>query len=228
MKKFFYFSIILLILSSCTTESSDDVAESAIYQAYFLLYDKSDNKTLACAQFRDGGPLGNDVILNSPASISINGDILVHQNIGYWLYYHYYKEFTDKVNLGTFVFTDKNSKTYTNNADLSTLPEIGFPSGLDNISKSNDFVFTWTGASLAQGETIELEINSADTSFYYNSSTLGAVSIVVPKANLAAFQLGDVNLELNRYRIDGLQASTGKGGEIRLEYHTEQEGVIVE
>ncbi len=218
MRNLLLLIVVLFMITSCKTESSDDVEVSAIYQAYLYKFIKSDNKTLACAQFRDGGPLGNDVILNSPSSISINGDVLVHQNFPYALYYHYYKELAGEVKVGTYVFTDKYSKSYTNIADLNTLPVIDFPAGLDTISKAADFVFVWTGSALSAEESIELILASVDTSMTYNAGPTGATSITVAQADLSFYKVGDINLYLKRSRTDDLQAATAKGGRIILEY----------
>ena len=225
MKKLSFILIILIFISSCTTESSDDVQVSAIYQSYLLSFDITGSETMACAQFRDGGALGNDVILNSPSSITLNGEVLVHQNVGYELYYHYYKSFAGEQKVATFVFTDKNNTSYTNSADLNSLSIIGFPAGLDTIPKSADYVFAWVGGAVQADEDVELRLFSADTSFVY--SPMGsATSLTIPETNLSAFQEGMINMSLTRQRKDNLQASTGKGGHINLEYSSNQDCYI--
>jgi hypothetical protein len=219
MKKLLFFLAVIFLLGSCKTESSDDVVVSAIWQSYLYIYDQNANETYAYAEFRDGGSLGNDVILYPPSGISINGTTLVHQNWPFYLYYHYKKEFTGEVKIGTFVFTDKNSKTYTNTADLNSLPVIGFPAGLDTISKSVDLVINWTGDPVGANETVEISI-PADTSIFVSVSQVGATSLTILKTDLAVLQTGNLNLLLERRRDDQLQAATAKGGEMVLIYST--------
>jgi|GEM_PF-1750350 len=228
MKKVIYFLAILLTATACETESSDDINVSDVYQAYLLTYDKTNNNTYACAQFRDGGSLGNDIVLNSPSKVSVNGDVLTHQNLPFGLYYHYYKEHSGELQEASFIFTDKFSKTYTNNANLNLLSPIDIPSNFSTISKSVDLVLTWVGEPLAAGESVDLIISGAEQTSDFTQADEGATSITVSKSDLAAFQLGDGSIILQRYRSDDLQASTGKGGEIMLEYNVSKNCVIEE
>ena len=76
----------IIALSGCKTESSDDVIVSAIWQGYYCEYDKTADQTKVMAEFRDGGPLGNDVILYSPSGITFNGEIMNYSAIPYDLF----------------------------------------------------------------------------------------------------------------------------------------------
>lgn len=228
MKKLFYLLFIVAVLSSCETESSDDINVSDVYQSYLLTFDKTNNNTYACAQYRDGGVMGNDIVLNSPSMVSVNGDVLTHQNFPYGLYYHYYKELPDELQEASFIFTDKFNKTYTNHANLNLLSSIDIPSDFTSISKSNDFVLTWVGEPLAVGESVDLEIVGSEQASEFTQSEEGATTITVSKNDLAAFQLGANSIVLQRYSADGLQVSTGKGGQIMLQYHVSKNCNIVE
>jgi hypothetical protein len=228
MKKLFYLLFIVAVLSSCATESSDDINVSDVYQSYLFTYNKTSNNTYACAQFRDGGAFGNDIVLNSPSKVSVNGDVLTHQNFPYGLYYHYYKEYSNELMEASFIFTDKFSSTYANHANLNSLSPIDIPSDFISISKSNDFVFTWVGEPLAVGESVDLEIVGSEQVSEFTQSEEGATSITILKNDLATFQLGAGSIVLQRYSSDDLQESTGKGGMIMLQYQVSKDCNIVE
>jgi len=83
-------------------------------------------------------------------------------------------------------------------------------------------VFTWIGSAVTADAAIEFMLSSADTNFTYYPSPLGATSVTIPQSDLAYFQAGNINLYLNRSRSDNLQSSTGKGGEIKMEYQVSQ------
>lgn len=228
MKKLFYLLFIVALLFSCTTESSDDINVSDVYQSYLFTYNKTNNNTYACAQFRDGGAFGNDIVLNSPSKVSVNSDVLTHQDLPYGLYYHYYKEYSNELNEVSFIFTDKSSKTYTNHANLNSLSPIDIPSDFVSISKSNDLVFIWIGEPLAIGESVDIEIIGSEQASEFTQSEEGATSITISKNDLATYQLGAGSIILQRYSSDDLQESTGKGGVIMLQYQVSKNCNIVE
>lgn len=222
MKKLLLSIAVIVLLGACDTESSDEVAVSAIWQSYYYQYDKVENTTSALAEFRDGGVFGNDVILVAPSGIVINGNALVHQNWPYYLYYHYYKAFDGNVLTGTYVFTDKNSKTYTNVADLTDM-DIDFPASLDTIPKSEELVIFWAGDAIGTDETIEVsffEYNDTTSLFSVTNDQLGDTSISISIADLAGLNNGLHNITLDRMKDVGLQAATAKGGVMIVEYTT--------
>lgn len=228
MKKLIYLLFIVTVLSACTTESSDDINVSDVYQSYLLTYDKTNNNTYACAQFRDGGAMGNDIVLNSPSSVSVNNVVLTHQDFPYELYYHYFKKYTDELQEASFIFTDKYSNLYSNSANLNSLSSIDIPSDFDKISKNNDFIFTWVGEPLSVGESVDIEIVGAQQASEFTQSDQGATSITVPKEDLADFQLGEGSIVVQRYITNELQESTGKGGVIVMQYQVSKNCNIVE
>lgn len=230
MKKLLLFLAVIVLLGACDTESSDDVAVSAIWQSYYYQYDKVENTTSALAEFRDGGVFGNDVILVAPSGIVINGNALVHQNWPYYLYYHYYKTYNGKVMTGTYVFTDKNSKTYTNVADLTGM-DIDFPASLDTIPKSEDLVIFWEGDAIGTDETVEVsffEYNDTTTLFTISNDQLGDTSITISIGDLAGLNIGLHSITLDRMKDLDLQAATAKGGVMIVDYTTTKNCEVID
>lgn len=229
MKNLILFLAIITIFTSCETESSDDIDVSAVYQSYYYKYDANENKTHAYAEFRDGGPLGNDIILYAPSAITMNGETMSYNSFPFELYYHYSSSSQEgEVKESTFIFTDKNSKTYSNIANLNLTPAIGFPSTMDEISKSHDLVIEWTGSAIADGQTVDIMLMSTDTSFSITNEQIGSTSITFPKENLAAFANGEINVYLERQHSSALQNVTQKGGVMELGYYTNRNSVIVD
>ncbi len=228
MKKLFYLIFILIIAVSCKTESSDDIVVSNIYQAYLLSFNSSENHTHACAQFRDGGALGNDIVLNSPSAVSVDGEVLTHQDLPFGLYYHYYKKYSGEKGEVSFVFKDKNNKEYTNVANLNSLPSIGLPPDLNEISVLDNFVLTWVGEPLGANETVQLTISDGNQAEAFSQSTENSTSITVSKIDMAQFQVGNLDLVLSRYNSSNIQESTGKEGSIMIQYTVEGSVKLVE
>jgi len=219
----------IVIISSCVTESSGDVDVSAVYQSYYYKYDANANKTHAYAEFRDGGALGNDIILYAPAGITMNGETMNYNSFPFELYYHYSSQTLDgEVKESTFIFTDKNSKTYTNIADLNLVPTIGLPVSMDTIIKSADLVIEWTGTSVVDGETVNITLQNADTSFNASTDQVGATTLLFSKQNLAAFENGSISAYIERSVSNGLQNATPKGGVMNLGYYLSNNCIIKE
>lgn len=226
MKKLRFVAVFIMFLFSCQDESSDKVDPSNIYQRYLLIYNKSDNITHACAQFRDGGSAGSSVVLNSPSSIKLNGEALTYQSLPYRLYYHYYKKYNEEVSVAEFIFTDKNNKTYTNIANMAVAGSISIPANINTIVRYEDFVLSWVGVVVKDNETVSLDLITNDTAFYYTVSSVGASEIIVPKSDLEYLQTGSANLIIRRELNTNLQAATEKGGEIKFIYEAEKEVTI--
>ena len=222
MKNLLLFLLAFIILSSCDTESSDEVAVSALWQGYALYYDKTENKTWAMAEFRDGGPFGNDVILYAPSGITMNGNNMHYHAIPFDLFFHHYGLIEDGLlSAVTYVFTDKNSKTYTNHADLTGM-EVDFPSNMDTISKSEGIVIYWSGDPVKLGESVKVEItvfNDTTTLYSESTSTVGDISISFSATELAAIPTGMQSFDITRSVTADLQAVTAKGGMIETTYH---------
>ncbi|MCK4568664.1 MAG: hypothetical protein KAT76_00155 [Bacteroidales bacterium] len=229
MRKILWLFIAVILLSACDTESSDEVAVSAIWQGYAFYYDKAENKTWAMAEFRDGGPFGNDVILYAPSGITMNGNTMHYHAIPYDLFFHHYGLIEDGLLLeGAYVFTDKNSKTYANHADLTGM-EIDFPSNLDTISKSEGIMISWNGGPVIAGETIEIEItvfNDTISLYSKSTSTVGDISITFSATDMASIPTGMQSFDITRSKTDNLQAATAKGGLIESTYHASNDYYI--
>lgn len=220
----------IIALSGCKTESSDDVIVSAIWQGYYCEYDKTADQTKVMAEFRDGGPLGNDVILYSPSGITFNGEKMNYSAIPYDLLYHHYglPTFTGELNNGVYIFTDKNGKTYTNSVNFNSIAPIEFPVAFDTISKSADLVLSWIGAPVAENETVELSIIADTTNAFGEASILGSTFVTIPKSSLAVLTNGIQSVSIYRKIETDLQAATSKGGQIVQVYSINKLCVITD
>jgi len=231
MKKLSLLLAIIVLMCACETESSDEVTPSSVYQSYAFTYDKSLDKTYALAEFRDGGPFGNDIVLVSPAQAIFNGDLLHYQAIPWDLiYYHYGKEYDGVILTGTYVYTESDGKAFANIVDMTGM-EIDFQTnhGLDTISKSTDLVFTWSGAAVANGETVELSFNvfnDTTTMISKSTSEAGDVSITFTTADFSTLATGKCELVLERYKSPTIQSATSTGGSMSVTYYTSLECIV--
>lgn len=101
---------------STETTPSDRVAQSEIYQSYRVAQNGANYDVTA--YFRIGGKTGTTLALSPPSKVTFNGTAMqAHLNTPSGTFYT--ATVPAGTTNGTFSFTDQNSKTYSNQIDLS-------------------------------------------------------------------------------------------------------------
>jgi len=201
----------LVYLSSCQREDSIDANQDRIYTYYEMNYDANDDITTAKAIFRLGSPTSSKLKLSEGSYVTFNG-----QELSYNGFYAYYQnELLGSVETGTFVFTDLNGNTYTNEVDFN---EIEFPSNMPDIEKGTVYDIEWIGAAVAENEVVTFSIigpSDADSDDYtVTASQIGAHSIQLSAAKTNSFTPGASILSLERkFETENINAPS-VGGKI--------------
>lgn len=99
------------------TTPSNKVAQTEIYQSYSVT--QNGNEYDVTAYFRIGGRTGTTLALVKPSSVTFNGETM-RENLNTSSGTYYSASVPVSTATGTFVFTDRNGKTYTNKLELST------------------------------------------------------------------------------------------------------------
>jgi hypothetical protein len=203
-----------VFFSACTIEDSADVNQDKIYADYEVFYNSNTDKTQVLAKFRFGGFTGTILELKEPAQVSFNGDLLPFKPI----FGGHYKEYAGRITEGTFSYTNTDSVTYENEIPEAEL--IGFPSGLDTLSKSSAYTFEWEGTALKENQSVGIFIGSwtwgQDALFYQNS--IGATDIVMGTSQLQNLPEGKSTWFMDRATQTQLTEGTSEGGFIRAKY----------
>jgi hypothetical protein len=212
---FFTSAIALLVLVSCTKETSDNVNQDKIWTEYQLIYNDDTHITSVKAIFKFSNALGTLLELKSPAYVLFNSDTLNYNpTMGY-----YEKQYTTFVNSGTFTYKDLNNNVFTNAVHLADT--VGFPAGLDTISKSTPFQLTWVGAAVKANETITAWLNSnvEGDSRLQATNSIGNTNLIFPLNQLTQLGVGPYGvLLMERLYSTTTMNGTSAGGMINLKY----------
>ncbi|MEA3447791.1 MAG: hypothetical protein U9Q98_04975 [Bacteroidota bacterium] len=210
---FTFLSISMVYLSSCNREDSVDVNQDRIYTLYELNYDANAEQTIAKATFRMGGAYDSKIKLSEGSSVTFNDSELSFNGI----YAYYTAEFSEWIDLGTFVFEDLDGNEYTNSVDMLY---VEFPDEMDTIVQGETYQFYWDGDALTVNEEIILTVDGPldkDTKSFYVSEE-GAEYIELSSTETATLSKGASILALERkYETESVDAPS-VGGKIISEY----------
>jgi hypothetical protein len=210
-----------VIFISCEKEESKNVNQSRIYTEYELFYDENTNITYASAWFRFSDAVGKQLQLSAPSTIKFNNEALPYDQI----LNNYRKEYAGKINSGTFVFTDVDGKTYSNQVSLA--PAIANPANLEPITKDKSYTYTWVGDALKRNELVSLTIGSGTTIEVFLQVAEGAQQLVLPLTQLNKLLAGTGNCQLDRVAEGNVSQATAVGGKTRGKYRALNKSVEV-
>ncbi len=227
------FSAIFLILLSvaiglsftgCDSEESDTVDQDKIYTQYLLYYNENKDVTYARAWFKFSDQLGEHLELVSPSKVTFNGDQLPWQET----LSYYEKEYAGFVSSGTFKWTDTDGNTYTNKISTDTTRSL--PASIDTIPRNSSYTLTWSGSSLGQNESIQVNIdgeNEGDTKIF-NEDDSGSTNIVLPKDDLQDIGHGPGEMKVDWRSNPELKEKTSAGGWIKGRYRPANRQVFMD
>jgi hypothetical protein len=211
------FAVLSVAFVSSCIKDDDGKPKGAIIQQYTYRYVHEDGQTFASAAFLDAGNNGFSLELQSPASVTINGDPMSYNS----LYFSpYYKSIDGKVDTGIYVFTDYEQRTFTNVANLDLVNPIQIPQQIDSIKTFENLSFTWVGDPIGTNETVVLILNNGYKDYAYYFQEVGTNEVFINKFNWAVIGPGEGSISLERQKVMSLQEDTGGGGNITLGYST--------
>lgn len=227
--KFMKSSIILLVLvlalsTACNKEPSDSVDQDKIFASYVLEYNGSQDITYARANFHFSNAAGTKLELVDPASVTIDGEIIpFKQALAY-----YEKDYVGLKNSGDFEYTDVDGNIFNNT--VSMIDSLSFPSGIDTLSRSQNFQLFWTGSPVQQGEVITVTIigSGAGDGQIFTQAGVGATSIVLTQNKLQNLGLENAQFYIRRSKNVAAQEVTSAGGNVIARYDAPSIKVYIE
>lgn len=225
--KFFFYALFTLFAATlflaCPIEDSADVNQDKIYTDYEVFYNSNTDKTQVVAKFRFGGATGTILELNEPAEVYFNDDKLPFKPI----FGGHFKEYAGRITDGTFTYTNTDSVTYVN--EIPQVDVIAHPTGLDTLSKSNAYTYTWDGVAIKENQSVGIFVGSwtwgQDALFFENS--LDATNIVMGTNKLGNLPDGTSTWYLDRATQIQVSEGTSEGGFVRAKYRAENIEVVM-
>lgn len=220
----FFIGIIFFTGGACPsndTTPSNKVAQTEIYQSYSIAQNGQNYDVTA--YFRIGGKTGTTLALSPPSTVTFNGQPMKeHLNTSSGTYYT--ATIANTATEGTFAFTDRNSKTYTNKIDLT---RIAMAPGKLAVNGTTPVTLPLTGTP-PDSANLNLELNNqmvivssgpGDMAEAYYDKLKN--SIVVLPAAWNKTPNGTVAIDLEVRNSIPTQQGTQLGGDISFSYDTQ-------
>lgn len=217
--------IAFFILSSCEKEDSSDVNQEKIWTSYEMFYDQNQDKTVAVARFKFGGPTGTILELtdSTGANVTFNGDELTYNGF----YSGHIKEYAGRLAPGTFYYTNTEGNTFVN--EVPAVDSIAFPQSFDTIKKSTSQTLDWIGSDLAANQKVGVFVGSwtygEDALFIATQEGVG--EIVFGVNDMSGLANGNSTVYMDRETVVALDEGTSEGGEIKYKYRAQNASVEV-
>lgn len=210
-------------LYGCQVEDTGDVNQDKIWTYYEVLYDATDDRTTAFAQFRLDSETGKVLELNQDAAIHFNGQGLLFNSA----YEGYVFEFEGLVDSGTFAYQDLDAFTFENT--VTPLDSIDLPAGFDTISTSQNNTLTWNGYPLATNEQVGVFIGnwSWGNDALFVQSEENATSVTLATDQIANMAAGPTTVYLDRWKDVPVAEGTSKGGKVVGKYRVVKENIQI-
>jgi hypothetical protein len=223
MKKIAFYSSILIVslfITSCAsneTSDSNKVAQSEIYQSYSVAYDASNSELEVTAGFRFGGQNGTTLRLVDKSKVKYNNMELSPKTSPWTGTSYIYTHNGPMVSEHKFEYLNNDNETFVNVVPLLKADPI-----LDEpaISKSKNFIISWSGVPLTSKDLIELAIQDSIQTYYFSPKIIGATSITVNPSELSKLKIGKGELFMRRTVSLSLQKGKPIGGYIESEYQS--------
>ena len=223
--KLFLFTLGVLFFTggacpSNDTTASNKVAQSEIYQSYTVK--ESGQNYEVTAFFRVGGSTGTTLALIAPSKVTFNGQLMQEQkNTSSGTFYTI--NVPSNTPNGTFAFTDRAGKTYSNKIDLAKTALNSTALKTNGVTPVN--IPLSRPSSDSANFTLELNNQTVFVS-QFPSQTSDAYfdkaknSIVLMPAAWKKMPNGNVSLNLEVSNSIPTQQGTGLGGNISFNYST--------
>lgn len=210
----------LLVWTSCQSEDAADVNQERIETNYHLVYDASEDETIASASFTFGSTF---LKLNSPSEVLFEEDRLRETEILGIVDYR--KAYNGEVLSGTFAYTNNEGNTYENTITITD--RIDLPASITELSISEGGVIEWIGGAVQSGETVSFHLTNDAHFFVESVSAVNATSLVVRANAIQPELLGQCSMRIERAHKQNLEEAPDAGGNGYGQYFSEEYVVMV-
>jgi hypothetical protein len=210
---------VTLVLMGCTSNEigySKEVNPDAVYFDYTVWGDEESGNVTAKFQYRFGGPNGTTLVLEDPARVEFDGELLQvdssKMNGAWYEVNRPVKNFNGKHQV---IYTDGNKKQYKEEFEFNVFSLVA---EIPNELKREDLVFELDG--LAPEDYIKILLT--DTSFYSRGierlDTVHNGRIFITRQELDNLKNGPISVEFYRDDEMSLKETTKEGGRLSISY----------
>ena len=208
-----------IFLSGCTgneTGYKKEPSPDAIYLDYYIWGDEESDNVTAKLQYRYGGPEGSTVVLEEPAQVEFDGELLRVDSSrmnGSW--YEINKPVEDFNGRHSIIYTDSHKNQYKEEFNFNI---FSLRAELPKEIRRDDLVFELDGLKPVD----YIRVLLTDTSFYSRGidrlDTVRNGKIIVTRQDLDNVKNGPVSLEFYRDDEKALKQATRVGGRLSISY----------
>ena len=206
----------LTIMTACSQISSSEVDATAIYGELSLSRTEGSASASVSATFFVGGPTGTVVQMESPASITINGQNASEQTDPILNMTSYVGSVSTNASV---VYTDKDGTSYTNT--LLMPGSFSASPGSGTVFISQGFVLNYSSTSpFVSGEQLQITLNgNMDGTIVDVPLNTGATtgSTTISASSLNGFAPGSLTIKACRNSSPDAQAPFPKGTSISIQ-----------
>lgn len=224
MKRLTTFFSISILLFSCTSNeigNSKDVNPDAVYFDYKIWGEEGKEEVTVMLQYRFGGKNGTTLVLNDPASVSLDGKIIPTDSSKLTgAFYEVMSPINSFSGKHSIVFTDINNKKYEEEFNFQPFT---LKTAIPVQIKRDDLIFEIEGL-----ESLDyVRVFATDTSF--ESSGINRIDTVkngrifISLADLGSLVNGPINLEFYKEDERPVKNGTKEGGIIAITYGLKRE-----
>lgn len=219
-KCFFVLTLcVTVVLMGCTGNEigySNEVSPDAVYFDYTIWGDEESGNVTAKFQYRFGGPNGTTLVLEDPAKVEFDGELLPVDSSrmnGAW--YEVNKPVKNFNGRHLVVYTDGNKKQYKEEFEFSV---FSLMAEIPKEVKRGDLVFELDGLPPLD----YIKVLLTDTSFYSRGidrmDTVHNGRIIITRQDLDNLKNGPVSLEFYREDEKSIKETTREGGRLSFSY----------
>lgn len=214
----------LLSLIACQKEPSDSVDQDKIYARYVLEYNGSQDITYARANFHFSNATGTKLELVDPAGITVDGGVIPFKPA----LAMYEKDYVGVKSSGNFKYIDIDGNEFNNTVTM--VDSIAYPSGIDTLSRSQNFELFWDGPFVQQGEVVTVTIfgSGAGDGQIFTQTGIGATSIMLTQNQLQNLGLENAQFHIRRSKNVAAQEVTSAEGNVIARYDAAPITVYIE
>ncbi|MFI5187276.1 MAG: hypothetical protein ACHQF0_11160 [Chitinophagales bacterium] len=224
LRNFSYTVFLLFLLTACTSNeigNSRDVNPDAIFFDYKIRGDEKDKRVTVYIQYRMGGPNGTTLVLNDPAMVQLDGEMIPVDSARLTgAYYEIQKPSDSFAGKHTIMFTDLNQKEYKEDFQYQ---RFSLKTKIPPIVHRGDLVFDLEGL---ESEDF-VRVTATDTSFTSRDiveiDTVKNGRLMISSDKLKNLVDGPITLLLSKETEKAVKNGTREGGRIVVSYDLQRE-----
>jgi hypothetical protein len=218
-KRFLRFLCLPAFLMGCTSNEfgySKEVNADAIFFDYNVWGDEESGNVTAKLQYRFGGPNGTTLVLEDPAKVEFDGELLrVDSSRMNGAWYEINRAVQDFDGKHLILYTDINKNQYQEEFDFKV---FSLKTELPKKMKREDLVFELEGLDSVD----YIKVLLTDTAFYSRGidrlDTVHNGRIIITLKDLDNLRNGPVSLEFYREDEKAIREATKEGGRLSVSY----------